>query len=69
MADNNVTLNAGGTVGAATTGAITIAADNDGSGAGTLTTSAAIGNASAAGAITLSGADIALGAAVAGPPR
>ena len=50
----------------AATGAITIAADNDGSGAGTLTTSAAIGNASATGAITLSGADIALGAAVTG---
>ena len=65
-ADNNITLNTGGTVGASTTGAITIAADNDGSGAGTLTTSAAIGNASAAGAITLSGNDIALGATVTG---
>src|SRR5207253_5167756 len=66
QADNNITLNTGGTVGASTTGAITIAADADASGAGTLTTSAAIGNASAAGAITLSGNDIALGASVTG---
>src|SRR5205823_10095697 len=65
-AGNNITLNSGGTVGATTTGAITINADNDSSGAGTLTTSAAIGNASAAGAITLSGDDIALGASVTG---
>src|SRR5207249_8179801 len=66
QADNNITLNSGGTVGASTTGAITIAADADASGAGTLTTSAAIGNASAAGVITLSGNDIALGANVTG---
>ena len=65
-ADDDVTLSSGGTVGAATTGAITIAADNDGSTAGTLTTSAAIGNASAAGTITLSGADMALGTTVTG---
>src|SRR5207245_2051659 len=66
LADNKVTLNSGGSVGASTTGGIIIAADNDGSGAGTLTTSVAIGNASAAGAITLSGNDIALGASVTG---
>src|SRR5207249_3322254 len=54
------------TVGTSTTGAITISADHDASGAGTLTTSATIGNASAAGAITLSGNDIALGASVTG---
>ena len=59
-------MSAGGTVGAATTGAITIAVDNDGSTAGTLTTSAAIGNASAAGTITLSGADMALGTTITG---
>ena len=64
LADNNITLNSGGTVGASTTGAITISADNDASGAGTLTTAAAIGNASHAAGITLSGADIDLGAAV-----
>src|SRR5205807_5638591 len=66
LADNNITLNSGGTIGATTTGAITINADNDASGAGTLTTSAAIGNASAAGSITLSGYDMALGASVTG---
>jgi hypothetical protein len=50
QADDDVTLNSGGTVGASTTGPISINADNDASGAGTLTISSGsgIGNASAA---------------------
>ena len=58
LADGDIDLNTGGTVGAATTGAITITADRDNSGAGTLTTDAAIGNGSAAGDVTITADDI-----------
>ncbi|MGQ0546974.1 MAG: beta strand repeat-containing protein, partial [Betaproteobacteria bacterium] len=67
-ADGDIVQDIGGTVGAATTGSITIHADQDGSGAGTLTANAAIGNpaAATAGTITLRGADVGLVAAVDG---
>ncbi|MCM8778356.1 MAG: filamentous hemagglutinin N-terminal domain-containing protein, partial [Candidatus Omnitrophica bacterium] len=66
LADGDINLNAGGTVGAATTGAITITADQDGDAAGSLNALANIGNASCAGAITITAADIALAATLDG---
>ena len=64
-ATGNILLNAA--VGASTTGAISILADSDGAGGGTLTTAATapIGNASA-GLVTLQGSDLSLGASVTG---
>jgi filamentous hemagglutinin family protein len=64
QANNNVTLGAGAPV--STTGAITIQADFDNSGAGTLTTNAGsvIGGAGTTGTITLEAASISLGADV-----
>ena len=59
-ADGDINLNTGGTVGTTTTGGIAITADQDNSGAGTLTTNAAIGNAVAAGGVTMTARDIAI---------